>query len=346
MLSIEGGLNVRATDSMALPRGGLRLTRLGMGCAPIGGLYQAVSEKESRHVVDAAWKLGLRYFDTAPYYGFTLSEHRLGAALREHPRDEYVISSKVGRLMKPDSGVRPGECGWAEPLPFRPHYDYTYDGVLRSHDDSLQRLGMERIDILFVHDIGRATHGEGHEQYWRQLTEGGGFRALQELRHDGRVRAIGLGVNEWEVVYAAMQECELDCTLLAGRYTLLEQASLTPFLEACERHGNAIVIGGPFNSGVLVGNNKFNYVDAPADVLMRVDAIAGVCREFDVPLPAAALQFPMAHPAVVSCIPGARDVTQLLQNAAWFELPIPPQLWQTLKQRGLLDERAPVDEGK
>lgn len=346
MLSIEGGLNVRATDSMALPRGGLRLTRLGMGCAPIGGLYQAVSEKESRDAVDAAWKLGLRYFDTAPYYGFTLSEHRLGAALREHPRDEYIISSKVGRLMKPDSGVRPGECGWAEPFPFRPHYDYTYAGILRSHDDSLQRLGMERIDILFVHDIGRATHGEGHEQYWRQLTEGGGFRALQELRRDGRVRAIGLGVNEWEVVYAAMQECELDCTLLAGRYTLLEQASLTPFLEACERHGNAIVIGGPFNSGVLVGNNKFNYVDAPADVLMRVDAIAGVCREFDVPLPAAALQFPMAHPAVVSCIPGARDVAQLRQNAAWFELPIPPQLWQTLKQRGLLDERAPVDEGK
>lgn len=345
MLSIEGGLNVRATDTVALPRGGLRLNRLGMGCAPIGGLYQAVSEKESRDAVDAAWKLGLRYFDTAPYYGFTLSEHRLGTALREHPRDEYVVSSKVGRVMKPDSGVRPGECGWAEPLPFRPHYDYSYDGVLRSHDDSLQRLGMERIDILFVHDIGRATHGEGHERYWRQLTEGGGFRALQELRRDGRIRAIGLGVNEWEVVYAAMQECELDCTLLAGRYTLLEQASLTPFLEACERHGNAIVIGGPFNSGVLVGNNKFNYADAPADVLMRVDAISGVCREFDVPLPAAALQFPMAHPAVVSCIPGARDVAQLRQNAAWFELPIPPQLWQTLKRRGLLDERAPVDEG-
>lgn len=337
---------MRATDFMALPRGGLQLTRLGMGCAPIGGLYNVVSESKARDAVDAAWKLGLRYFDTAPYYGFTLSEHRLGAALREHPRDEYVVSSKVGRLMKPDSGVLPGECGWAEPLPFRPHYDYTYDGVLRSHDDSLQRLGMERIDILFVHDIGSVTHGERYEHYWRQLTEGGGFRALQELRCDGRVRGIGLGVNEWEVVHAAMQECELDCTLLAGRYTLLEQASLTPFLEACERHGNAIVIGGPFNSGVLVGNNKFNYADAPADVLMRVDAIAAVCREFDVPLPAAALQFPMAHPAVASCIPGAHDVAQLRQNAAWFELPIPPELWQALKLRRLIDERAPVDEGQ
>jgi D-threo-aldose 1-dehydrogenase len=337
---------MQARDTAALPRSDLRLSRLGMGCAPIGGLYHAVSEAEARAAVDAAWDLGLRYFDTAPYYGFTLSEHRLGAALRDRPRGEYVISTKVGRLMKPSAGVLPGECGWADPLPFRPHYDYTYDGILRSHEDSLQRLGMDYVDILFVHDIGSVTHGELHEDYWHQLTTGGGFRALQELRNAGCVRAIGLGVNEWEVVYAAMQECQLDCTLLAGRYTLLEQASLSPFLEACVRHGNAIVIGGPFNSGVLVGNGKFNYAQAPADVIARVEAISTVCREFGVPLPAAALQFPMMHPAVVSCIPGAHDVAQLRQNAAWFEMPIPPQLWQALKQRGLLDERAPVDEGK
>lgn len=336
---------MRATDLVPLPRGGLRLSRLGMGCAPIGGLYHAVSEGEARDAVDAAWQLGLRYFDTAPYYGFTLSEHRLGAALREHARGDYVISTKVGRLMEPDASVRPGASGWAAPLPFRPRYDYSYDGILRSHEDSLQRLGTDRIDILFVHDIGSSTHGEQHDHYWQQLTKGGGFLALQALRSDGCVRAIGLGVNEWEVVYAAMQECDLDCSLLAGRYTLLEQASLTPFLEACARQGNAIVIGGPFNSGVLAGNGKFNYADASADVLARVDAIAAVCREFDVPLPAAALQFPMAHPAVVSCIPGASDVAQLRQNAAWFDLPIPPALWQALKQRGLLDERAPVDEG-
>ena len=172
MLSVEGGLNMRATDTMALPRGGLRLTRLGMGCAPIGGLYHAVSETAARDAVDAAWRLGLRYFDTAPYYGFTLSERRLGLALREHPRDEYVISTKVGRLMKPDVDVRPGECGWAEPLPFRPHYDYTYGGILRSHDDSLRRLRTERIDVLFVHDIGSVTHGAQHDHYWRQLAEG------------------------------------------------------------------------------------------------------------------------------------------------------------------------------
>jgi len=335
---------VRASEQIALPRGGLKLSRLGMGCAPIGGLYQAVSETEALAAVDAAWDLGMRYFDTAPYYGFTLSERRLGVALRARPRDEYVISTKAGRVLVPDSGVRRGDCGWADPLPYRPYYDYSYDGIMRSHDDSLERLGLEHVDILFVHDIGRATHGDMHGPYWRQLT-GGGFRALEELRADGRVRAIGLGVNEWEIVADAMQECALDCTLLAGRYTLLEQAALTPFLADCQREGNAIVIGGPFNSGVLAGARTFNYADAPADIVRRVEALAAVCREFDTPLPAAALQFPMAHPAVVSCIPGSRDAAQLQQNAAWFDLPIPPALWQALKQRGLIDEQAPVEEG-
>lgn len=335
---------MRASDQMALPRGALRLTRLGMGCAPIGGLYQAVSDDEARAAVDAAWDLGLRYFDTAPYYGFTLSERRLGAALRARPRDQYVVSTKAGRMLRPDASVRPGDCGWADPLPYRPYFDYTYDGIMRSHADSLARLGVEHIDILFVHDIGRVTHGVLHGPYWRQLTNGG-FRALEELRAAGQVRAIGIGVNEWEVVADAMQECVLDCTLLAGRYTLLEQAALTPFLDNCQRLGNAIVIGGPFNSGVLAGARTFDYADVSADVMRRVEALAAVCREFDTPLPAAALQFPMAHPAVVSCIPGPRDVAQLRQNAAWFDLPIPPALWQALKQRGLIDERAPVDEG-
>lgn len=335
---------MRASDQITLRRGGLKLSRLGMGCAPIAGLYQAVTESEALAAFDAAWDLGLRYFDTAPYYGFTMSERRLGAALRARSRDEYVISTKAGRVLVPDPGVRPGACGWADPLPFRPYFDYSYDGIMRSHEDSLARLGLERIDILFVHDIGRATHGEMHGPYWRQLTRGG-FRALEELRADGRVRAIGLGVNEWEIVADAMQECALDCTLLAGRYTLLEQAALAPFLTDCRREGNAIVIGGPFNSGVLAGARTFNYADAPADIVRRVDALAAVCREFDTPLQAAALQFPMAHPAVVSCIPGSRDAAQLRQNAAWFDRPIPPALWQALKQQGLIDERAPVDEG-
>ncbi|AMP02780.1 aldo/keto reductase [Collimonas pratensis] len=333
---------MHAKDTFLLPRSRLRLTALGMGCAIIGGLYRPTSESEARAGLDGAWELGLRYFDTAPYYGFTLSEHRLGAALRERPRDEYVVSTKVGRLMKPDATVLPGENDWAAPLPFRPMYDYSYDGVLRSHEDSLQRLGLAHIDILFVHDIGRMTHGDKHVHYWKQLTTGGGFKALDELRRGGQVSAIGLGVNESEVVCDSMQEIDLDCTLLAGRYTLLEQASLSPLLDRCERSGNAIVIGGPFNSGVLVGNRKFNYMDAPAEIVQRVEQLEAVCRDFSVPLPAAALQFPMAHPAVVSCIPGGRDVTQLRQNVAWFDMPIPAELWSTLKSRGLIDERAPV----
>ena len=320
----------------------MEITPLGLGCAQLGGLYDPMAERDALALVDAAWDLGIRYFDTAPYYGFTLSEHRLGAALRARPRDAYVISTKVGRLMRPDPSVRPGECGWAAPLPFRPHYDYTYDAVLRSHEDSLQRLGLDRVDILYVHDIGRVTHGDKHAHYWSQLTEGGGFRALERLRGEGAIKAFGLGVNEWEVVGAALDVCALDCVLLAGRYTLLEQASRAPLMDRCARAGTRVVIGGPFNSGILAGTNKFNYEDAPADVVARVRAIGAVCREFDVPVQAAALQFPMAHPAVASCIPGAQSIAQLRQNAQWFGQPLPAGLWEALRDAGLLDPAAPV----
>ena len=227
------------TQHRILPRGGLSLPCIGMGCAPLGGLYQPISDAQARATLDGAWDAGVRFFDTAPYYGYTQSEHRLGAALRERPRNEFVISTKVGRLLRPDASVRPGDDGFAAPLPFRPHYDYTYDGILRSHEDSLQRLGLARIDIAFVHDIGSVTHGERDDHYWRQLTSGGGFRALDQLRSSGQVKAVGLGVNECEIVLRAMGEFDLDCTLLAGRYTLLEQASLSPLLDLCLERGNA-----------------------------------------------------------------------------------------------------------
>lgn len=333
------------TRRRTLPHGGLSLPCIGMGCAPLGGLYQPVSDAQARATLDGAWDAGVRFFDTAPFYGYTRSEHRLGAALRGRPRDHFVVSTKVGRLMRPDATVRPGDDGFAAPLPFRPHYDYTYDGVLRSHDDSLQRLGLDRIDILFVHDIGKATHGERDQHYWRQLTSGGGFRALDELRASGQVKAVGLGVNECEIVLRAMVEFDLDCTLLAGRYTLLEQASLSPLLDACVERGNAIVIGGPFNSGVLAGNGKFNYADAPAAILKRVARLDAVCRDFGVPLQAAALQFPLAHPAVASCIPGGQDLAQLRQNLDWFATPLPDALWLALRDADLLDARAPLPAG-
>lgn len=318
------------------------ITRLGLGCAQLGGLYRPMTDSAAHALVDAAWDLGIRYFDTAPYYGFTLSEHRLGAALRDRPRGQYVVSTKVGRVMHPDAGVRPGECGWAAPLPFRPQYDYSYDGIRRSHEDSLQRLGLDRVDILYVHDIGRLTHGDQHAHYWQQLTRGGGLLALTQLREEGSIDGFGLGVNEWEVVAEAMEECALDCVLLAGRYTLLEQASMAPLMDRCARGGTRVVIGGPFNSGILAGGATFDYEQAPAHVVQRVNAIAALCREFAVPLQAAALQFPMAHPAVVSCIPGAHDAGQLRQNAAWFAQPVPDGLWEALKHNGLLDPRAPT----
>jgi D-threo-aldose 1-dehydrogenase len=212
---------------------------------------------------------------------------------------------------------------------------------MRSHDDSLQRLGLERVDIVLVHDIGRYTHGDAHAMHWRALTRGGGFRALDELRRDGRIGAFGLGVNEAEVVRDAMQEARLDCTLLAGRYTLLEQHSLA-LLDECARHNNAIVIGGPFNSGLLAGLAKFDYADAPPELLARADALRRVCAEFGVPLQAAALQFPLAHAACASCIAGMRTAAQVEQNVAWFEQPIPAELWRALRERRLIDEDAPI----
>lgn len=333
------------TDRRRVPRADLSVPVFGLGCAQLGGLFQPMSDTEAKALVQAAWDEGIRFFDTAPYYGYTLSERRLGAALARRPREQFVLSTKVGRLMVADASVRPGDDGFAEPLPFRPHYDYSHDGVMRSFEDSLQRLGVARVDILFVHDIGRVTHGERHDHHWEQLTKHGGFRALETLRREGRVHAVGLGVNEWEVVRDALQETDLDLSMLAGRYTLLEQHSLAPLLDESARRGHAIVVAGPFNSGVLAGSGHFNYGRAPEAVLARVRELEAVCREFEVPLPAAALQFPLAHPAVVSCMAGAHDAAQLRQNIAWLQQPLPEALWLALRERGLVDERAPLPIG-
>lgn len=333
---------MHTTNFKKLPRADLQLTTLGLGCAQMGGLYRPTSAREVEDVFASAWAAGIRYFDTAPYYGYTRSEHRLGTQLAHCPRGDFVVSTKVGRLLRPDASVAPGDDGWADPYPFRPQYDYSYSGVMRSFEDSQQRLGLAHIDIVYVHDIGRVTHGELHHHYWQQLTSGGGLRALDELRSSGTIKAVGLGVNEWQVVHDVMQEFDLDCTMLAGRYTLLEQDSLSPFLDNCRRRGNAIVIAGVFNSGVLVGNSKFNYGEVPAEVAARVQALNTVCAEHGVPVSAAALQFPLAHPAVICCVMGARTAAQLQQNLHWLKQPLPDALWQSLRERGLLHPDAPV----
>jgi D-threo-aldose 1-dehydrogenase len=266
--------------------------------------------------------------------------------LRRYPRNEFVLSTKVGRRFVPRKNPYDGSEGWQNPLPFEAIYDYTHDGILRSFEDSQQRLGIVDIDILLVHDIGTFTHGERNAHYWQQLTQGGGFRALDELRSQGVVKAVGLGVNEGQAILDAMRDFDIDCALLAGRYTLLEQATLDDLLPECEKRNVSILLGGAFNSGILArgveGDLKFNYGDAPPEVIARVARLEAVCKVHGVPLAAAALQFPYAHPAVATVLTGARSAEELRENVASFDKPVPAELWQALRDHGLLDPRAPV----
>ncbi|WP_199540687.1 aldo/keto reductase [Paraburkholderia kururiensis] len=339
-------LHPKVAGTRRIGRRDVEVTGLSLGTAPLGGLYRDLSDEEAQATVDAAWTAGVRYFDTAPHYGHTKAEHRLGAALRRYPRADYVVSTKVGRRFVPRTTPYDGSEGWQNPLPFQAIYDYTHDGILRSFEDSQQRLGMVDIDIVLVHDIGRYTHGERNAHYWKQLTEGGGFRALDELRSSGAVKAVGLGVNEGQVILEAMAEFDIDCALLAGRYTLLEQGTLEDLLPACTARNVSILLGGAFNSGILArgvqGDLKFNYGDAPPEVIERVARLEAVCRAHDVPLAAAALQFPYAHPAVATVLTGARTPAELMENVGSFERAIPAALWRALREEGLLDPRAPV----
>src|SRR5579864_2796984 len=293
----------------------LRVTELGLGCATLGGSRIDVARQAAEEIVAAAWDAGLRYVDTAPFYGVGQAERAVGDAMRDHPRDEWVLSTKVGRLLRPNpTGVHAD--GRHHPLPFDPVYDYSYDGIMRSLEDSLQRLGLARIDILYVHDIGTYQHGkEAHPALIKTLRDSG-YRALRELRAAGAVSTIGIGVNEREVLLEAMEWGEWDAFLLAGRYTLLEQAPLDDLLPKCLAAGTSIVVGGPLNSGILAGRDTWNYRTAPAEIVARVEAIRAVCERHRVPLAAAALQFPLAHPAVAAIIPGPRDIAEFAANLA------------------------------
>ncbi|SMF42787.1 D-threo-aldose 1-dehydrogenase [Xaviernesmea oryzae] len=332
---------MNVADRRKLPNAPVELTVMGLGCAQMGNLYRKTSYEEAAGAFKAAWEAGIRYYDTAPFYGYTRSERRLGTMLTDLPRGDYVLSTKVGRVMQPDETVGPEEDGYVEPLPFRPVFDYTHDGIMRSFEASRQRLGILKPDILYIHDIGGMTHGEKHQHYWRQLTDGGGFQALGKLREEGLTKAVGLGVNEWQIIADAMKVFDIDVAMLAGRYTLLEQQSLA-FMDDCARRGVGIVIAGPFNSGLLAGNRKFNYTDAPAEILARVDVLNAACEEEGVTLPAAALQFPLAHPAAMTIVSGARTAGQIRSNVDWFAEEIPASFWSRLKERGLIADGAPV----
>lgn len=322
----------------------LEVTTLGLGGASLAGIFTGVSAEQARATVSHALAMGITYVDTAPQYGLGRSEHLMGDALRE-ARDGVVLSSKVGRLLRPVGKGKQDKGNWVDPLPFNQHYDYSYDGVMRSFEDSQQRLGLDTIDIVYVHDIGIMTHGvEGNRPLWAQLASGG-YRALRELRDSGVVGAIGLGVNEWEVLMDAFALGDWDVFLLAGRYTLLEQTSLTPFMSTCIERGASVVVGGPFNSGILVGGDKFNYEKAPEAIVSKVKAIAAACQDFGVPLPAAALQFPLTHPAVCNVLPGPRSPAELDGILDWWDIVIPDALWTTLAEKGLLAKGTPIPGG-
>ncbi|NHN90072.1 aldo/keto reductase [Acetobacter conturbans] len=326
-------------------RSGLEVTAFAFGTAPLGNFLSEVKEDVASNMIESAWNAGVRFYDTAPMYGHGLAELRLGHALRWKNRDDYVVSSKVGRKLRAarrsDIDFEP----WNNAAPNVIDFDYSFDGTMRSFEDSLQRLALERIDILFIHDIDRFTQGDGQPEVFRQAMDGC-WRALERLRSEGVVKAIGVGVNEWEVCYEALKQRDFDCFLLAGRYTLLEQEALDRFLPLCEERGAAVVVGGGFNSGILatgaVPNARYNYSAAPESIMIKVQKIEAVCREYGVPLAAAALQFVVAHPAISAFCAGTRTVAQLEQNLQWFSYPIPSQFWSDLKNRGLLRENAPV----
>lgn len=332
------------TQQRLLGNTSLSLPALGFGAAPIGNLYRALTDTEAAAVVTSAREAGFGYFDTAPHYGFGLSEQRLGTVLD----DSVVVSSKVGRLLQPiDPSERaPLRFGFADTPDLTPVFDYSYEGVMRSHRESLQRLGRP-IDVLYAHDLGVLTHGAEDGQRWREFCEGG-YRAMCELRERGEVKAIGLGVNETAVCERALDELSLDVFLLAGRYTLLEQVGALDLLSRCRQAQVSVVVGGPFNSGILAtgvmgpGPFYYNYESAPVSVIDRVRAIEQVCEEYGVPLCAAALQFPLAHPQVISVIAGFASVQQVQQARAWMDTSTGPEFWQALKTRGLIDEAAPV----
>src|SRR5690242_10662409 len=327
----------------------LEVTTLGLGGAPMGGFRANISDAEAAGLTDTAYELGVRYFDTSPFYGYGRSELRMGAGLREKPRDDYVLSTKIGRIMH---AMTPGEKPPADfrenGLPgFAPVFDYTYDGVMRSLEHSYFRLGISRIDIALVHDVDFWTIKDRAvlDQRFKTVMDSG-FKALDELRSAGIIGAIGVGINESDTSLRFIQAGNFDCMLLAGRYTLLEQGGLEAFLPECVRRNVSVILGGPYNSGNLTGGVKpgatHDYVAASASLIEKAQKIEAVCRRHGVELGAAAMQFPLYQPAVCAVIPGALSVAEVKQNVSRRSAKIPADLWSELKREKLLDPSAPT----
>lgn len=320
---------------------GLTVTRLGLGGAPLGGLFESVSHSDAQATVDCAYELGIRYFDTAPFYGHGLGEMRLGRALKDRPRDDFVLSTKVGRILMPAIDGDIEDHKYKDVLPMNPIFDFSAGGVHRSFESSLGRLGLDRVDILHLHDPDK--------HFERALNEA--YPALAELREEARIRAVGAGMNQWEMLhdFATSPATRFDCFLLAGRYTLLDQSAVAKLLPECERRGIAVLLGGPYNSGILAtgsgGPGHYNYDVVPLEVLDKVRRLEEVAARHDVPLKAAALQFPLAHPAVVCVLAGARSPAEVRDNVTMMSHPVPARFWAELRERGLVDPSAPLPGG-
>ena len=325
-----------------LGRTRVEVSVLGLGCGPLGGLYDVLDEEAATATVTAALHAGITYFDTAPLYGHGLSEHRLGAGLRR-TRDRAAISTKVGRLLRPARGAAPGM--FRDALPFEPVYDYSRDGVLRSLEDSLQRLGTDRVDILYIHDVNSRWHGDAVEARFREAMDGG-YPALAGLRDAGVVGAIGVGMNDPAMLARFAEAGDFDVFMLAGRYTLLDQSGLDGLFQTCAARGVSIVAAGPFNSGILAtgarAGAKFFYADAPAEILDRTRRIEAICADHGVPLATAALRFALRHPIVASVATGMVSPEEVARNVAAFAAPVPAGLWSDLKAAGLLHPATPA----
>jgi D-threo-aldose 1-dehydrogenase len=328
----------------------LDLPVFGFGAAHIGELYGKVDEADARATLDAAWGEGVRYYDTAPWYGRGLSEHRLGGFLRTKPRDEFQITTKVGRTLHRPADPRSFDRGpWTGGLNFEVRFDYSYDGIMRSYEQALQRLALDTVDALVIHDLDAAYHGEHFEARQKDLRETG-IRALAELKASSDIRAYGMGINTGEALDHVATQVDLDFLLVAMPYTLIEHQSLHSGMARCLERGISVIIGAPFASGILVtgsgGTAKYGYANAPAEVQQKVKGLEAACARHKVPLPAAALQFVLAHPAVVSVIPGAARAAEVRQNLGHLEQAIPDDFWSDLKATGLIDKDAPVPGGR
>ncbi len=330
--------SVSAIPCHAVGRLPLAVSELSLGCAQLGNLYREVSDADSHATVDAAWNLGIRYYDTAPHYGLGLSERRLGAALHDRPRREFTLSTKVGRLLEPLAGAAGlDDEGFAVPATYRRVWDFSRDGIRRSLEESLERLSLDRVDIVYLHDP---------DDHWQEVVETG-YPALAELRGEGLIGGIGAGMNQSEMLADLVRCADVDLVMLAGRYTLLEQGALDDLLPSCEAQGVAVVAAGIFNSGLLARpypaeGAKYDYGEASGKLLRRARDIAAVCERHGTTLPAVAIAFPLAHPSVASVCVGARSPGQIERNADLYRQSIATDLWNELKAARLLRDDAPT----